>query len=659
MDPQTPQVEVSAQRHYPLPPILDTGPWYKTRRFRIFIVTLCLSLLISYAYVFSRSAIYQSYATLLTVANTAVDQSSSEADIQHVAIQKQILLGPELLAKTAALLRDRNDFDHTPGVADIRQMLQVHPVDATNLVKMQAEGENPELLPVLINTWIDVYLQARAEQIALSTNSTTDALQQQLEQLSEEIKLKRDELDLFRQQNDISSSARIENEALAHLKGLTDSLNLANDEEIKAKNNLDSIKKAISRGQAVVPQEDTRTLSQLEYRAQLLREDLKEMNQRFTPEYMALKPQLKVMPEKLAELEAKITKMRSEGQTVVLADAEQKYVAAKQATQDIRRQLNAHKRQASAFTTSFTEHEALQKDLENLEQLYRQSQDRLVKLNATQTEKYLQVSIVERAFQPGDPVRPDYLRDALIASIGALLLSLLSVWVIDYLLRPEDKDPALNLSSIRVYNQEANSAALAAQSTPEQLSQQSAYALQNIPARELSERELDLLYQSANKQTKQLIALLLHGLTLEEINKLHPDAVDLQSDSLRIQGKSTRTLPCNNILQTLFSDNNYALLDIEKQPLPPEELSALLVCALIDSGLPAPEEIDADTIRRSYILYLVKQGIKLSELELVLGPLPATELSSYSAYSPAGQGKSFKDINLVHPLLKNSDLNNT
>ena len=158
MSNQSSREIVSTVHTHWLPPVHEPEPWYKSRRLIIFSVTFLICALLALSYVFTRPAMYLSYATLLTVAKTAVDQPSGDADIQHVAIQKQILLGSELLAETSGRLKSGNNarisIDLSPG--DIRQMLDVRAVAETNLVEMVAGGPDPEILPVLINTWIDV-----------------------------------------------------------------------------------------------------------------------------------------------------------------------------------------------------------------------------------------------------------------------------------------------------------------------------------------------------------------------------------------------------------------------------------------------------------------------------------------------------------------------
>jgi hypothetical protein len=78
-----------------------------------------------------------------------------------------------------------------------------------------------------------------------------------------------------------------------------------------------------------------------------------------------------------------------------------------------------------------------------------------------------------------------------------------------------------------------------------------------------------------------------------------------------------------------------------------------LVCAAVDSGLPDADGITAEAIRHSYIAYLVRQGLRLSELEQVVGRLEPQIISSYRAYSPPQEGRHLHEIELLHPALIN------
>lgn len=637
------------------PPQHEPKPWFRSRRLIIFTIAFLTSAALTLGYVYSRPAIYLSYATLLTVAKTAIDLPSGDADIQHVAIQKQILLGSELLTETSRRLKTVNDTGVQINLSsgEIRQMLDVRPVPETNLIEMVAEGPEPEILPLLINTWIDVYLDARAAEVSRLLGDTTQIIQDELDGLAKKIQLKRVELDQFRQEHDIASIEREENEALARLKGLNESLNDASEDEVKAKAKLDAINKAIERGQAVVPQEDTRTLSLLEDRAQELRQQLAELNLRYTQEYLNLSPSLKVIPEQLSALEAEIKRMRQHGQTVVQSDAQQEYAAAKQTADEIRQQLNAHKKKATAFSARFTEHEALKGDLEALESLYRESQERLVQIETRYAGKYPQVDVIERAFLPGAPVYPDYLRDTGIATAVSIIFSLFCVWIAEFLTRKTEPRPVVNLSGIHLYDRQIkqDSFELPRQSV-DQLPVQNP-VLSSPPPREIPVQQISVLLLSAGDKEKLLIALLLSGATLEEITMIKQEDIDADNGKLMIHGKSPRVLPLSPVLKSLFASDTCRLTDSSGDLLSEEDLAALLTCAIADADLSESGEINADSLRQTYLIYLVKQGIRLAELEKIAGYIPPKILSSYSLYQPAGPKRSYDEIDLVYPELHN------
>jgi succinoglycan biosynthesis transport protein ExoP len=53
------------------------------------------------------------------------------------------------------------------------------------------------------------------------------------------------------------------------------------------------------------------------------------------------------------------------------------------------------------------------------------------------------------------------------------------------------------------------------------------------------------------------------------------------------------------------------------KPASSEDLAAVLLWAAVGSGLPNQGEVNAKTVRHSYIAYLVRQGLRLSDLEQI------------------------------------------
>lgn len=652
MENYPPQIEFFPNNRPVSPPDFNQRPWFRSRRFIIFVIVFLISAAIGLTYTYSRPAIYRSSATLLTSAMTAIDRESNIADIQHVAIQKQILLGHELVAETLSRLKASatNVFLPQLTTSDIRNLMDVQPVAETNLVEIRAEGSDPEFLPVLINTWIDVYLDARAEEVKNLTGTTTSVIEEELKGLTDKINTARTELEDFRKNNDILSTGRDENEALARLKGLSNSLNQASEDEVRAKAKLDAIKAAIANDRTVVPNQDQGSLQDLEKRLQELREKLTELDRRFTRNYLNLQPELKVIPDQIKKLEAEIKDKRQYGKNIVLTEAEKDYAAAQQTAKDIRAQLNDHKQQVANFTSKFAEHETLKTDLEGLEKLYRDTKERLVQIETSHKEKYPQVTVISRAYLSHDPVRPNYSRDAMISLVSSLLLGLFAVWISEYLTRKQEQQSSVTLSGIHMYTPAADMINYQ-QAAVKPLEQKPANALASPLCRELSSLQLRVLLNASTLKGKQLIGLLLSGLAIEEAASLKTDQIDLETATITVTEPALRTIAINRSLKSLLEQSGGYPVWAADNSGSPEDLTASLLCAAVDSGLPNPMEINAESIRHSYIIYLVRQGLRLSDLEQIVGYLEPLVISAYSSYSPPQKGRGIDDIELLHPAL--------
>ncbi len=125
----------------PLPDI-NQSHWFRSQRLIIFVIVFLVGATAGLAYTYSSPAIYSSTATLLTLVMTSIDQEATVADIQHVAIQKQILLGDEVVSETLVRLKSAavNNALFLLAPSYIRCLLDVVPVNETNLVEARAEG---------------------------------------------------------------------------------------------------------------------------------------------------------------------------------------------------------------------------------------------------------------------------------------------------------------------------------------------------------------------------------------------------------------------------------------------------------------------------------------------------------------------------------------
>jgi polysaccharide biosynthesis transport protein len=623
-------------------------------RLKIFTITFLLVLLLGLAINFMRPAVYQSSATLLTSAATAIDQISSEVDFQHVAIQRQKLLSFELLTETLARLKQKTDLskDMTlPDLVEIRNMLVVEPVEQTNLLSMVAEGNNPELLPLVINTWIDVYLDARAQSVENATTNTKSLVAEELLELDRKVDQAAQDLDTFRKLNDISSTLREENDSAAKLTGLNTALNTANEEVVKAKAKLDAINQAIAAGRAVVPDDEQRSLSNLEKRLQELKEKLAEFDKRYTRQYLALQPSLKFIPEQIIQLEKEINVKHQTGKQMVWNEASQEYYAAQQVVRDIKQQLDEHKLKASEFTTLFAHHQKLIDDLTALQEIQRETRDRLVKLESKQYDKYPQVDVVERASVNRQSIRPDYAIGSLMVFIFALTFAFFIVWLYEFLNRgrPQSSQTIFPIQNwfatmIPPGQQDAISAQSQQQIPKSDLNQGLPYE-HNIQV--LTTQQIDELLTYADADSTLLILLLLTGLTIDDIVDLSFEQVDLEAKRIEIDGDSPRVLQTGERIITLLAEaQDRGKVWQNDELLLHGDFVASLYCVAQDAKLVSVAENLADVLRDSYIIYLLQQGIRLNSLANVVGPIAPRRLAGFAEYV---RSEVNDDINYVHP----------
>ncbi len=625
-----------SQNGFHNPPMVKSR---RPRRWLVFLSVFLPCILITQSYIFSQPAIYQSIATVLTVAPTDIDQASATADTEHVSIQKQLLLGTAILEKTLSRLNQASTDSTTWTIDELRSFLSVEPVPDTNLVQLRAEGPEPKSLQRAINAWIESYLQGRAEFIAEHTEKVTISINDELLRIERQVNEKRNQLDLFRQQNSIVSTDSSDNQAHARLQGLNKSLNAALEDEVKAKAKLDAIRDAVSRGKNVVPEADTQSLAVLMQQAEKLREQLAEIEAQYTQEYIALKPNLRRVKEQLTEIESKIAEKLRDGKNFAEQEAENNYSAARQAVLAIQLQMEEHKKRASDYTTQFAKHQALQQELLKLETLQQETKQRLIEIDVKQRQKYPQVDVVDWATLPEKPIRPDYWQQSALAFGGCLTLALLAAFIVDYLNRePLDVAP-ITLAGIHLHHDPRAMLDVSQQSPPSlDHSPLKALALE-LPDRELSKQEAVALYQAAETSTQLIIALLLNGLSVNDIANLSAANIDRQQQKIQFVGQ--RSITMSQYVAELLASEKLSFDWPSK-----EEIDALICCAAIDSRLDAPEQINADTLRYTYLLFLIHQGIKLADLTKIVGALPSSRLLELSRFSPAQAGLSLEQINL-------------
>ena len=630
------------------------------RRIRIFLSVVAISLVISLSYTFLRPAVYESRATLLVTPPVIDELAGDVTNAQHVELELQSLTRHTLLS---GVLEKLSDADSQIDVSDLtlpdlQEMLAAASVDNTNLVELTARGADKYLLPVLINTWIDTYQAAQSDAVRTESVSDTEEIDQQLVELGQKDEEKRQALDRFRKDHDIVSMERNENRILRKLSGLTDSLNKANEEKVAVQARHAAIRAAIAQGRPVDTDRGQDSLTHLEQRLVVIQEQLKELENEFTPRYMSVDPQIKGLVRKRDLLEEQIRNKRREGEQSALAGAEQDVASARQTVASLQRQLDEQKQQVMEFTTRFAEHEALQEELLQLETAYREVQDRQLQLQVNAGRQYPQVRLKERAFLPERPSYPDYTRDAGISVAGSLLAGLLLLMLYDFLTRPARHSVAHDIKQVFVTSPETR---LPGQEVHAPLPQPAAApALEHQLPRELSQEEVLALLRVAGADIRLLMVCLLSGLTAEEARNLRWGDIDTDTGVIHVRGESDRAVPVTPPLMAAIADwipvdpgaGSPVWQDADGRPLAPDDIAAMLLFTAHDAGLTRPPEVTPAAVRHTCIGYLVRQGVRLNDLPGLVGHIPPGTLAACSVYSPPGSAIPLDSVESVYPALE-------
>ena len=306
----------------------------------------------------------------------------------------------------------------------------------------------------------------------------------------------------------------------------------------------------------------------------------------------------------------------------------------------------------------FGEFKAMQEDLTHLEQLHCAASDRLARLEASDSEVAPQVEILEAASVPQLPWRPLYARDAGISLGAAVALGFLAIWLVEFFSRPEPKTAAAG--GRRQWWPVAVGRGAVAGSPPLLAAEPACLPAPDPLPRELTDAEIAALLRAANDDGRLIEMGLLSGMSAEEIVALDWDQLDLDAGTIRISGESPRALPINAPLRQLIiwrralqpQAAGAVLCSPSGGPLPLDDIRSLVMYAAYDGGIEAADEVTLQTLRHTYLVYLLRQGIRFANIGRIAGSLPQRELAAYMRFAPSQPRRPLEEIELVLPPLR-------
>ena len=637
--------------------------------FGVFLVCAAATL----AYTFMRQAIYLADARVqVTPSDIGPSQAASAArDVsQSFLVELQILNSRPLLEKVVKRMAGKAEVTNLDEqVQNLQQKLTVNPVSGTNVV--QLEARSPDRLEVarIVNTVIEVYREQQ-------TTTGEDALDGQLRDaraalkvMDERVNARKKVVEDFRIRNSIISAERDENSTLSRLKGLGQSINSANEKEAIAEGKIRALEQAVAEGKRGTNAKDNPTVASMEARLSQLREEYKSLERQFTPQYLDMDQNAKGLKMRIANLEQQIEVEREKGQQSALSAAREELASAKSASQRLQQQLGEDRQNVQGFTRRFADFKAMEEELQGLAQMQQAARQRLITLEATATERKPRTLVVEPAAIPETPWRPLYAQDAAISVAGSLALAFFAVFFVEFFNRTEPVPAGPSTVIIPqpwMQTGYAPGVALGAAPAPQALShraqaEQEVGLLAKPMPRELTQREVHQLLSAASPEHLLVLVCLLCGLRAQEIAALKVSDLSAEADGtriLKVPGDSARTLPLVGPLSGLYAAADPAAQELPLipaalgRPMQVDDIDAIVTSSAFDAGVEQPQSVTPESLRHTYVAFLVRQGLRFSDLSRIVGRMSADTLNALAPLAPAGERRAMAEVTRIMPAVQ-------
>lgn len=641
-------------------------------RARLFGATFWIVLACGLGYTFLRSPVYQSEATIAVYRTLPANALPSEGggggvaiggDVQQaeddpavVLMETRRLLAWPMLATLHERLREQLGKSAPQSASDLQQMLAAQTEPETNVIALSAKGDERTHLPAILEAWIGLYMAEKDSRKADESSSNREELAQQVTDIERRLADKRAQLENFRAQHDIVSLEHEDNAVTARLKGLNASLAEASKKKAELEAQVTAMRRDIAAGKSVLRREDRSEILAMEARAREMREELLQAEKGYTAAYIRLDPRLRALQENVATLERKIDDNRMRSQREALAETEQDLAGAAETVANLQHQLDENKAAAIGFAARFSEHKALVSELEQLEALLRAAKSRLVRAEMEGRSRLPRVVVVAPPTLPDTHVWPNYTRDAAIALGIALAAGLVAVWLREFLQRSGRADlppPLVHIAMPAGGSLGALGMPTAALPGGSPL----ALPVSQTPPRELSPAEVGALWGAADERGKVIIAALLNGLAAPEIAALQWSQVQQDAAAIQLPGSPGRLVRASGALREALEHlrdptASHVLGSTSQTLFDESDLSGLLTAAAHDAGVASPGEVTPDVLRHTYIAFLVRQGVRFTDLSNLVGQVPPATLSFYGPLSPPGPRRPLDDIQSEYPITR-------
>lgn len=631
------------------------------RRLPIFVIVFLIVCVVGLVYTYSIPPTYEATATIQVDAGANPDEAHKAA--AFVANESRALTSNDMLENVLTRIQKRHpQFLRLESIARLREALTASTSPGTNVIELRARGSEPAQLAQLLEIWAAAYLESRGERRNVYRGASVEDARKAVESAEARAAQRRRELDQFRRRHGIVSPEREENEVAAQVKSLTTALNEARTKAIDAESRLATVKESLAEGKPAFRPQDRAAIAQIEQRLIEARQKQKDLELKFTPSYIALDPSLKMLDSNIKQLEKQLEDTRRESQQAMLNEATQEVATTRKNVARMEAQFEERRRDALNFTSRFAEHKAQTTELAQVEAQLTQARQRLASVERREVTREPQYELLGRPVVPAKPVHPDYLLYWAYSVGAATLAGLLAVLLVEFLSpRPRREAPAYPQPIIQIAypslpgGQGYEPARLTGGYAALPVGDASTPAL-TLTQRELAIAEVQALWDAATRDGRLAIAALFSGLTLAELAALQWRDVDLDSACVQLAHRVHRLIaPLYQELQSRKSEADSAqhvAITRTGTALSTADLDGLIAAAAHDARIGQSHTVDAQSLRHTYVSFLVRSGVRLSDLEHIAGPVPPASFLHYRNLAPSAASSSANAQERIFPAFR-------
>lgn len=292
-------------------------------------------------------------------------------------------------------------------------LVTIEPVRKTQIVKIHAQSENPKLAAQIANAIGSAYIESYMEAKLSLTLNATDWMQNRMSDLSEKLKAAEQELQDYREEEQLIDLEGVLTVSSNELKALTDSLvqvrnKLAVSENIYKRIRSGEMKKGDSQSlQAVLQHPLIQDLKQDESK---LERQVLDMSRRYGPKH----PSMISARSELESIQRNINIQISN----IVDGVERDYEIDKANEKSLRVAVDKVKTTVQEINRKQFRLRSLEREVQTNKDLYDAFFKRIQETSATSDLQTANARIVDKAFTPQNPVKP---KKKLIVGIAALL----------------------------------------------------------------------------------------------------------------------------------------------------------------------------------------------------------------------------------------------